>query len=190
MCLQASNTATAVEDDDYVVGDDDSPDVLMEDGGDIMDDQLPSRGEGAAARQQTAVAAAVRRPVSNADAGADVALQLLGICETLGGSATAGDYKQILQVYITWTSSFGWHLLHLFEWVQQTKYCASKQNDLHGHAVFVTAPCCSPPALFGQQASHGSPACRKSVQTAQPKLWVLACFRSVKQRAMPLLLAT
>jgi hypothetical protein len=100
--LQASNTATAVEDDDYVVGDDDSPDVLMEDGEDIMDDQLPSRGEGAAARQQTAVAAAVHRSVSNADAGADVALQLLCICETLGGSATAGDYKQILQVYITW----------------------------------------------------------------------------------------
>ncbi|KAL0023347.1 hypothetical protein WJX77_009730 [Trebouxia sp. C0004] len=69
--MQASNTATAVEDDDYVVGDDDSPDVLMEDGEDIMDDQPPSR---------------------------DVALQLLCICQTLGGSATAGDYKQILQV--------------------------------------------------------------------------------------------
>ena len=74
----------------------------MEDGEDIMDDQPLSRGKGAAARQQTAVAAAVRRPVSNAGAGADVALQLLCICETLGGSATAGDYKQILQVYITW----------------------------------------------------------------------------------------
>ena len=74
----------------------------MEDGEDILDDQPLSRGKGAAARQQTAVAAAVRRPVSNAGAGADVALQLLCICETLGGSATAGDYKQILQVYITW----------------------------------------------------------------------------------------
>ncbi|KAL0040844.1 hypothetical protein WJX79_006986 [Trebouxia sp. C0005] len=96
--MQASNIATAAEDDAYVVGDDDSPGVVTEDGEDIMDDQLPSRGKGAAVRQQTAAAAAVRRPVSNADAGADVALQLLCICQTLGGSATAGDYKKILQV--------------------------------------------------------------------------------------------
>ncbi len=190
MYLQASNTATAVEDDNYVVGDDDSPDVLMEDGEDAMGDQLPSRGKGAASRQRNAAAAAARRPVSNADAGADVALQLLCICETLGGAATVGDYKQILQVYITWTSSFGWHLLHLLVSGFSRQYCASKENDLHVHAVFVTAPCCCPPALFGQQISHGSPACSKSLQTAKPKLWVPACFRSVKQRAMLLLLAT
>lgn len=97
VCLQASNTATAVDDDEYVVGDDDSAQDVLEDGNDT-DDLPPSKGEGDIIREQTAVAAAVQRPFSNADAGADVAMQLLRLCESLGGSATAQDYEQILKV--------------------------------------------------------------------------------------------
>ncbi len=97
--LQASNAATAVNDDDYVVGEDDREDMLDEDN-DILDDLPPTRDNGAAVRQQTAVAAAAQRPVSNADAGADVAMQILRLCEGLGGSATAHDYEQILQVWL------------------------------------------------------------------------------------------
>lgn len=136
--MQASNTATAVEDDDYVVGDDDSPDVLMEDGNDTMDDQLPSRREGVAARKQTAVAVAARRPVSNADAGADVALQLLCICETLGGSATAGDYKQILQVCeAEGNAGVARNIVGSWHEVLQTAYDPATVSDMYHRAARV-----------------------------------------------------
>lgn len=80
------------------MGDADSLEDMLDDSDDIMNDLPATRGNGAAVRQQAAVAAASHSSVSNADAGADVAMQILHICRVLGGSATAGDYEQILQV--------------------------------------------------------------------------------------------
>ena len=96
--LQAPNAATANDDEEYVVGDAHSSEDMLDDSDDIISDLPAIRGNGAAVQQQAAVAAASHSSVSNADAGADVAMQILGICKALGGSATAADYEQILQV--------------------------------------------------------------------------------------------
>ena len=93
MCLpvQASNAATAVDDEaDDFVSDSSSAEDLLDD----SLDRLP-----AVPPPLPPVASAVsQRLPSNENAGAEVAVQLLSICCSQGGSATAQDYEQILQV--------------------------------------------------------------------------------------------
>lgn len=89
LLVQASNAATAV-DDDYVVSDIGNSEDLLDD----SFDRLPD----APAPPPSEATISAQRLSSNHEAGADVAMQMLLICSKQGGSPTAQDYEVVLRV--------------------------------------------------------------------------------------------